>query len=66
MIKRGIQYSVLDQGTNNLLYVNRFQLDAYKGAMENDWTSISAPTSAGKSFIILQMLIQYLKSKTIK
>ena len=43
MIKRGIQYSVLDQGTNNLLYVNRFQLDAYKGAMENDWTSISAP-----------------------
>lgn len=63
MIKRGIQYSVLDQGTNNLLYVNRFQLDAYKGAMENDWTSISAPTSGGKSFIILQMLIQYLKKQ---
>lgn len=43
------------------LEVNRFQRRFWKEATANDWVSISAPTSAGKSFIVGQWLADYLR-----
>lgn len=38
------------------LHLNRFQKLVWNGAKEVDWLSISAPTSAGKSFIIKKVI----------
>lgn len=58
--KRSIQFSVslLDGRT---LFVNRFQKRFWEIASRNDWLSISAPTSAGKSHIVEYWLIDYLR-----
>lgn len=38
------------------LHLNRFQHQVWNGVKEVDWLSISAPTSAGKSFIIKKII----------
>jgi hypothetical protein len=42
--------------------VNHFQKLFWKQAEENDWISLSAPTSAGKSYILGRWLANYLRS----
>lgn len=51
-IRRSVEYSILDQQTNELTKVNKFQRLFYRSAEEASWISASAPTSAGKSFIL--------------
>ncbi|TWP24023.1 DEAD/DEAH box helicase [Apibacter muscae] len=41
----------------NIVSLNRFQRDVYEKSILNDSISISAPTSAGKSFILYQLLL---------
>lgn len=62
-IKRGIQYSIIENEQNELIHINRFQKDVYALSKENDWVSISAPTSAGKSFILLQILMEKYRER---
>lgn len=38
------------------LHLNRFQKSVWLGASEADWLSVSAPTSAGKSFVIKKLI----------
>jgi hypothetical protein len=64
-ISRGIRYSVLSKDAE-IIPVNRFQADVYESARENDWVSISAPTSAGKSFILLKVITDFLRNNTRK
>lgn len=49
------------------LFLNRFQKDVYDGFQTSDALSISAPTSAGKSYILCMIVIEELLkgSKTI-
>jgi hypothetical protein len=49
--RRSLENVVIRTG-GVILPVNKFQNAFWKAAKENDWISISAPTSAGKSFII--------------
>jgi DEAD/DEAH box helicase/Helicase conserved C-terminal domain len=58
--RRSIDHSVvLSNGTT--LQTNRFQRDFWYIAEANNWTSASAPTSAGKSFIILQWIADFFR-----
>ncbi|MDQ8738245.1 DEAD/DEAH box helicase [Paenibacillus sp. LHD-38] len=65
-INRGIQYSVIGKDMESLISVNRFQADVYNGSRETDWLSVSAPTSSGKSFILLEILNDFLKNEMKK
>jgi superfamily II DNA/RNA helicase len=44
----------------NVIELNRFQNEVYKSQKNNDVVSISAPTSAGKSFILYNIIIEKL------
>lgn len=53
---------------SKVISLNRFQKQVYDASKENFTLSISAPTSAGKSFILYQLLLDELsetKKKTI-
>lgn len=43
------------------LHVNRFQLRLWSELEANDWLSFSAPTSAGKSFIVTRWVLELVK-----
>lgn len=61
--RRSIENSIsLADHTN--ITTNRFQKQFWKAAQESNWISTSAPTSAGKSFIILQSIaVFFLRSQ---
>lgn len=44
------------------LHVNRFQRSFWAAASSQSWTSVSAPTSAGKSFIVRHWVAQQIGS----
>lgn len=56
MISRGMEYSIFDPEENKVLPINRFQNDVMDGFKQSNNLSISAPTSVGKSFILLQII----------
>jgi hypothetical protein len=58
--KRSIENSVTLLNSD-FLPVNRFQRLFWEKAYANDWVSVSAPTSAGKSFIVGYWLAEYLR-----
>ncbi|MBI9019034.1 MAG: DEAD/DEAH box helicase [Phycisphaerae bacterium] len=43
------------------LEINRFQHRFWDSVKVNDWVSVSAPTSAGKSFIVGQWMSEYIR-----
>lgn len=45
---------------DHLISLNRFQKNVYDAHLNNDTISISAPTSAGKSFILCNILLEEL------
>ncbi|MCH8152697.1 MAG: DEAD/DEAH box helicase [Planctomycetes bacterium] len=45
------------------ILANTFQREVWQCATTNDWTSISAPTSAGKSFILNHWLVDYFQQR---
>ncbi len=49
---------------DKILHLNKFQSLVYKSFRENDAISISAPTSAGKSFILCNLIIEELLNNT--
>lgn len=56
MISRGMEFSLFDPKEDKLLPINRFQNDVMEGFKHSNNLSISAPTSVGKSFILLQII----------
>lgn len=48
--------------TGKDLLVNRFQGDFWSGAEKYSWLSVSAPTSAGKSRIVLEWFLEKLRN----
>jgi len=59
-IRRSVIYSIA-LANEAVLHLNRFQRSFWNAARENDWLSLSAPTSAGKSYILLHWLIEFLR-----
>ncbi|MBW8038655.1 MAG: DEAD/DEAH box helicase [Planctomycetes bacterium] len=62
-IKRSIENTIA-LSDDELLEANRFQCSFWQSVNTHDWISISAPTSAGKSFIIGRWLAEYLRNNT--
>ena len=58
--RRKYDNSVVSLGER--LPVNRFQKSFWETVQQHDWVSVSAPTSAGKSFIVSQWLAETLAS----
>lgn len=47
----------------NIISINRFQKNVYDKSLLNTSLSISAPTSAGKSYILYQLLLEKIRTK---
>jgi hypothetical protein len=58
--RRSIDNSV-DLTDGSVLSTNRFQHRFWNDIEQTDWMSISAPTSAGKSFITVQWIVDFFK-----
>jgi len=58
--RRSLEYSVTPANAAPL-QVNRFQRRFWSSVSIHDWISVSAPTSAGKSFIIGRWLAEYIR-----
>jgi len=60
--RRQIDQAVLVESSGRWLSVNRFQHQFWSKATNHDWLSASAPTASGKSFLVLQWLIDRMLS----
>lgn len=58
--RREIDRSVLVETTGRWLEVNEFQQKFWTGAASARWLSASAPTASGKTFLVLQWLIDQI------
>jgi hypothetical protein len=63
-LRRALIYSKLNPDGDGLQALNAFQSEVYEALHQTDWLSISAPTSSGKSFILLQALQELLHERT--
>lgn len=61
VIKSKLQHSV-PLSTGETLSVNGFQSELWREASSNDWLSVSAPTSSGKSRIMREWFLEHLRS----
>jgi len=62
-MRRGYENSVAVYG-NKRLSVNRFQRRLWDEIRNQSWMSVSAPTSAGKSFILARWICELLRTST--
>jgi len=63
--RRQLDHSVLVESSGSWLQVNDFQQRFWDNANTNDWLSASAPTASGKTFLVLQWLIDHMRSANI-
>lgn len=61
-LQRAVRYSIV-LGNQAVVHVNRFQKSLWDAAESADWLSVSAPTSAGKSFMLVNWLAEYLRER---
>jgi len=62
--RRSLENSVFLDNTD-VIPVNHFQRAFWEKARDNDWISLSAPTSAGKSYILNRWIANYLRSSPV-
>ena len=60
--RRQLDLSVLVESSGRWLQVNDFQQRFWANANSNLWLSASAPTASGKTFLVLQWLIDHMRS----
>lgn len=58
--RREMERSILMQSSGAWLQVNEFQQRFWTNAAESRWLSASAPTASGKTFLVLQWLIDQM------
>lgn len=60
---RHLENTVLIDATGELISVNRFQHEFWKGAhSDTTWLSASAPTASGKTYIVLRWLLNSIST----
>lgn len=64
--RRQMENAVLVEATGQWLQVNDFQQQFWDGARNHSWLSASAPTASGKTFLVLQWLVDELRSSTAR
>ncbi|RYZ72762.1 MAG: DEAD/DEAH box helicase, partial [Proteobacteria bacterium] len=62
MQRRQMEHSVLVESSGSWLPVNIFQQEFWDSANTYKWLSASAPTASGKTFLVLQWLIDHMRS----
>lgn len=62
MQRRQMDHSVLVELSGRWLAVNDFQQRFWNNANSHTWLSASAPTASGKTFLVLQWLIDHMRS----
>lgn len=62
MQRRQVDHSVLVESNGRWLSVNNFQQQFWNDANSHNWLSASAPTASGKTFLVLQWLVDHLRS----
>lgn len=62
--RRAFENSVAVYG-DKLLRVNRFQRRLWDEVRNQSWMSVSAPTSAGKSFILARWICELMRASTV-
>lgn len=62
--RREMEHSVLVESSGQWLQVNDFQQRFWDRANGQNWLSASAPTASGKTFLVLQWLIDQMKVGT--
>ncbi|WP_420381388.1 DEAD/DEAH box helicase [Novosphingobium sp.] len=60
--RRKLDHSVLIESSGRWIQVNDFQQRFWDSATLNNWLSASAPTASGKTFLVLQWLINHMRS----
>lgn len=63
ILERGVRYTLLNENLQ-ISYLNRFQRSVFDAYLEGDIISISAPTSAGKSYILLKIIADILSQNS--
>ncbi|USK32545.1 DEAD/DEAH box helicase [Bacillus sp. F19] len=61
-MNRLMKYSIFDSKRELIIPINKFQYEVLDETRKNDWVSISAPTSVGKSFILLHIIRMFLQN----
>lgn len=64
--RRQMEQSVLVQSSGRWLPVNEFQQRFWTVAGDHEWLSASAPTASGKTFLVLQWLLDHMRSTNAK
>lgn len=64
--RRQMEQSVLVESSGRWLPVNEFQQRFWSLAGDHDWLSASAPTTSGKTFLVLQWLLDQMRSTNAK
>ncbi|WP_336978381.1 DEAD/DEAH box helicase [Brevundimonas nasdae] len=60
--RRRLDHAVLVESTGHWLQVNDFQQRFWEDASTHQWLSASAPTASGKTFLVLQWLLDQLRA----
>jgi len=60
--RREMESSILVESSGRWLQVNEFQRRFWTEAKGQNWLSASAPTASGKTFLVLQWLIDQMRS----
>lgn len=61
-MKRKIEHTI-EIGNDKFIYANKFQSEFWDSAQQNEWISVSAPTSVGKSFILESWVEDFIYKK---
>lgn len=61
IVRKRIDESILVDDSGSWLSVNKFQKEFWNNADRSDWISASAPTASGKSFIVMQWIVNSLR-----
>jgi superfamily II DNA/RNA helicase len=64
--RRQMEQAVLVESSGHWLPVNEFQQNFWNRAGEDGWLSASAPTASGKTFVVLQWLLDQMRSTSAK
>jgi superfamily II DNA/RNA helicase len=64
--RRQLDQAVLLESSGQWLQVNDFQQRFWREAGNHDWLSASAPTASGKTFLVLQWLLDQVRSSDVR
>lgn len=64
--RRQMDQAVLVESSGRWLQVNQFQQRFWSNAGDHRWLSASAPTASGKTFLVLQWLIDHMRSSDVR